>query len=79
MLTASVPVAALTPDHLRGVARVRASDPRRPGFTARFNLRPGQAAEAGGGELEVAIDCDRLDEELAALRAVIAVAIRREG
>jgi hypothetical protein len=75
---APTPLAALTPDRLRGVSQVRARDPRRPGFTARFTLRPGE--EAGDdGVLDVAIDCGRLDEDLAALRAVIweAVAARQ--
>ncbi|HYH67530.1 MAG TPA: hypothetical protein VD866_22730 [Urbifossiella sp.] len=70
MATALVPVADLTPDLLRGVSWVRARDPRGPGFTARFNLRPGEGAGSDAPGLEVAIDRGRLDADLAILRAV---------
>lgn len=66
-----VPLANLTPDRLAGVHQVHAFDPFRPGFAAWLEVAalppPGDTARI----LEVAIDLTRLDEQLAALRAVI--------
>jgi hypothetical protein len=74
-----VRLADLTPDRLRGVSRARSLAPRGPTFTARLTLRPGAAPEGEAGQLDVAIDCAHLDEDLAALVAIIRAAVRAEA
>ena len=67
-----LPLADLTPDHLRGVTQVHASDPARPGFHVWV---PVPALGRTGDVLDVTIDSAREDEQIAALRALVAAVV----
>ncbi|MBN9517864.1 hypothetical protein J0H58_04970 [bacterium] len=69
-----LPLADLTPDHLRGVTPVHASDPARPGFHVWVPV-PGLGR--AGGVLEVALDSVGGADPVAALRVLIAVVADR--
>jgi hypothetical protein len=66
-----VPLSQLTPDRLIGVNQVRAFDPHRPGFDAWVPVGPTPHPDDTIRVLEVAIDRDRLEEQLAQLVALV--------
>jgi hypothetical protein len=66
-----VPLSQLTPDRLAGVNQVRAFDPYRPGFDAWVPVGPPTHPDDTLRVLEVAIDRDHLEEELAQLVALV--------
>ncbi len=67
-----LPLADLTPDHLRGVTQVHASDPARPGFHVWVPV-PGLGR--AGDVLEVVLDSARAPDPVAVLRALVAAVV----
>jgi hypothetical protein len=66
-----VPLAQLTPGRLVGVNQVRAYDPSHPGFDAWVPVGPPPHPDDTLRVLEVAIDRDHLEEQLARLVALV--------
>ncbi len=68
---AAVPVADVSPDHLRHVAWVRAFDPGHPGVATWLPVgHPAGHPGLSGDCLNVMIDGDRRDEQIKLLRAM---------